>query len=111
MKITLSPQFNENGPLTLSKQGDILTIAGIAYDFTQLPDGGTLPKEAIDSQSIASDVERIDGELHLTLLFPHGPNAPEESRFPQPILNPPDGELELPPYDIMEESEEQEEIQ
>jgi hypothetical protein len=103
MKITLSPQRRDDGPLTLSKQGDILTIAGTAYDFTQLPDGGTLPKGAVDCPWIASDINRVDGELELTLLLPHGPTAPEATRFPEPIIDPADGEVELPLYNTEED--------
>lgn len=102
MKITLSPQRRDDGPLTLSKQGDILTINGTKYDFTQLPNGATLPREAVDCPWLASDINRTDGELEMTLLLPHGPSAPEETRFPQPIIDPADGEVELPPYNTEE---------
>lgn len=95
MKINLSPQRRDD-TLTVSKQGDTLTINGTAYDFSVIPDGATLPKDATDCAWLASDVERIDGVLHLTLLMPHGANASEAARFPQPIINPADGALELP---------------
>jgi hypothetical protein len=95
MKINLSPQRRDD-TLTVSKQGDTLTINGTAYDFSVIPDGATLPKDATDCEWLASDVERIDGVLHLTLLLPHGVNASEAARFPQPIVNPADGTLELP---------------
>lgn len=97
MTIKLSPQRRDD-QLTASKQGYSLTINGVEYDFTDLPDGATLPREAIDCEYITSDVERIDGEIHLTLLLPHGPYAPQETRFPQPLTNPTDGPLPLPPY-------------
>lgn len=102
MNITLSPQRRDDGPLTLFKQGDILTIAGIAYDFSQLPNGATLPQDAVDCPWLASDINRINGELELTLLLPHGANAPEATRFPEAIVNPADGEVKLPPYDTEE---------
>ena len=95
MKITLSPQRRDD-TLTVTKQGDTLTINGTAYDFSVIPDGATLPEDATDCEWLASDVERIDGVLHLTLLLPHGANASEAARFPQPIINPANGELELP---------------
>jgi hypothetical protein len=95
MKIILSPQRRDD-TLTVTKQGDTLTINGTAYDFSVIPDGATLPKEATDCAWLASDVERIDGVLHLTLLLPHGANASQAARFPQPIINPADGVLELP---------------
>jgi len=95
MKINLSPQRRDD-TITVTKQGDTLTINGTAYDFSVVPDGATLPKEATDCAWLASDVERIDGVLHLTLLLPHGANASQAARFPQPIINPADGVLELP---------------
>ena len=95
MNITLSPQRRDEA-LTVIKSGDTLTINGTAYDFSVVPDGATLPKDATDCDWLASDVERIGGVLHLTLLLPHGADASEAARFPQPIISPADGELELP---------------
>lgn len=95
MKIKLSPQRRDD-TLTVTKQGDILTINGENYDFSLIPEGATLPRYATDCEWLASDVERIDGVLHLTLLLPHGANASEAARFPQPIIDPANGELELP---------------
>lgn len=95
MKITLSPQRRDD-TLTVNKQGDTLIINGTAYDFSVIPDGATLPKNATDCEWLASDIERIDGVLHLTLLLPHGRDASHKARFPQPIVNPADGILELP---------------
>ena len=95
MHIKLSPQRRDD-KLTVIKQGDTLTINGTAYDFSVIPDGATLPKDATECEWLASDVERIGGQLHLTLLLPHGKDASEAVRFPQPIVNPTDGTLELP---------------
>ena len=95
MNITLSPQRRDD-TLTVTKQGDTLTINGTAYDFSQLPDGGTLPADAVDSEFVIGSVDRVNGELELTLLLPHGANASEAARFPEPIIDPADGELELP---------------
>lgn len=95
MNINLSPQRRDD-TLTVIKQGDTLTINGTAYDFSVIPDGATLPKDATDCEWLVSDVERIDGVLHLTLLLPNGKDASQAARFPQPIVNPADGGLELP---------------
>jgi len=95
MHIKLSPQRRDDS-LTVSKQGDTLTINGTEYDFSVIPEGGTLPKDATDCAWLASDVTRIDGVLHMTLILPNKVNASEAARFPQPIVNPADGELELP---------------
>ena len=95
MKIYLSPQRRDD-TLTVTKHGDVLTINGTEYDFTDLPNGGTLPADAVDSEYIIDSVDRVDGDLELTLLLPHGPNATEAARFPQPIIDPADGKVELP---------------
>jgi len=95
MHITLSPQRRDDN-LTVIKQGDTLTINGTAYDFSVIPEGGTLPKDATDCAWLASDVTRIDGVLHLKIILPNAVSASEAARFPQPIVNPADGELELP---------------
>ena len=95
MKINLSPQRRDD-TLTVFKQGDILTINGTEYDFTDLPDGGTLPAEAVDCEYAIGSVNRVNGELELTLLLPHGADASKAARFPEPIIDPADGEVELP---------------
>lgn len=98
MQIKLSPQRSDKR-LTLEKQNQTLIINGERFDFSQLPDGATLPNEAVQSDVIVSDVELIDGVLQLTVLLPHGANAPHETRFPEPIKVSEDGVITLPPYD------------
>lgn len=95
MRIRLSPL---SSPLLLevSKSGDVLTLNGEAFDFTQLPAGGTLPAEAIASDWITGPVSRINGELHLTLRLPHGPNPSHAVAFPEPVTVTEDGPIPLP---------------
>ena len=104
MKIELKPQRSDS-MLTLHKENDILTINGDIFDFSSLPDGAILPRytyidddvvKNIECDFIISDVKRVNGELELTLRLPHGPNASEAARFPEPIIDPADGEVELP---------------
>jgi len=95
MRINLSPQRRDD-TLTVTKAGDALTINGTDYDFSGVPDGGMLPRDAVDCAWLASDVTREDGELVLTLLLPHGANASQARRFPQPLVDVPDGEVEFP---------------
>jgi hypothetical protein len=95
MLINLSPQRRED-ILSISKTGDTLTINGVSYDFSQLPNGATLPREAIDCEWIVSDVNRVNGEIELTILLPHGANASHEARFPEPIIKNDDGQVVLP---------------
>jgi len=82
--------------LTASRAGGVLTLNGIEFDFTPLPEGATLPAEAIDSPWIVGSVSRIDGELHLNLRLPHGPNPSQAVAFPDPIHVTEDGPIALP---------------
>ena len=95
MIIKLSPQ-RRNDTLGISRSGDILTINGVEYDFSPLEDGDMLPQEAVNNEFVISDVERVGGVITLTLLLPHGANASEAARFPQPVVDPPNGNVELP---------------
>ena len=95
MKITLIPQRRDDS-IIVSKQGDTLTINGIAYDFSVIPDGATLPASAVDCEYITGNVERINGVLQISLIIPHGPNPSQAVAFPVPIINPANGVLEFP---------------
>lgn len=105
MKIALSPQVRD-GALTLSRSGDTLIINGEPFDFSGIPEGATLPAGAVESDWIAGPVERIDGKLHVSVLFPIAPNASEAQRFPAPIIDPPNGPILLPPGPEREPEEE-----
>lgn len=104
MKINLCP-IRRDDTLTLSRSGDTLTINGEIFDFSAIPDGATLPRAAVDCDWLASDVERVNGVLTLTVILPHGPNAPEETRFPEPLTLTTDGPIALPAYDAEETAE------
>lgn len=99
MIIYLSP-VRMDEKLEASLFGEVLTLNGEEFDFAPLEDGGTLPQEAINSKWFAGPVERVGGELRLTIILPHGPNAPETTRYPQPLIIPGDGSISLPIYDM-----------
>ena len=99
--IKLSPVFMDEA-LALSRAGDVLTLNGQTVDLGALPEGGSLPETAIASPWFAGPVSRIAGDLHLTLILPHGSNAPHETRFPEPITVSVDGPVTLPIYDTPE---------
>lgn len=95
MHITLSTvRLDET--LTASLAGDVLTLNGQPFDFSQLPEGATLPADAIESEHIVGDVSRISGEIHLTLRLPHGANPSQAVAFPAPIHVTKDGPIPLP---------------
>lgn len=103
MHITLSPQRRDE-TLILTRTGDTLTLNGQALDLSVIPEGATIPAEAIDSPWICGPITREAGVLHLHLLLPHGPiphPAPPEAdavRFPQPITVTGNGPITLPRY-------------
>lgn len=95
MNIDLSPQRRDD-VLQVSKSGDVLTVNGEAFDFSELPDGATIPAGEVPCDWITGPVERIDGELHMTLILPHGPNPSPAVASPSPLVDPPDGVLVIP---------------
>lgn len=119
MQINWTP-LRRDQALTVTKQGDALTLNGEVVDFTDIPDGATYPlyrrrpdgelEIGLDGQPVrniqcdwvVSDVERIDGEITLTLTLPHGANAPWETRFPQPVVMAGDGPVPVPLHSIPE---------
>lgn len=104
MKINLSPVRSDESQPSVTKSGDIITVNGEAFDFSDVTEGATLPADAIVSDWIVGDVTRLNGTLELTIKITHGANAPEATRFPSPILNPQDGEIALPLYDVEPET-------
>jgi hypothetical protein len=95
MKISLSPQRRDD-VLTLSKAGDVLTINGEAFDFSSVPDGGSLPAGTVPCDWIVGDVDRVSGDLQLTLILPTGPKPSAAVAFPQPITVTADGPIAVP---------------
>ncbi|MGU5817868.1 hypothetical protein ACV1EH_00740 [Aeromonas caviae] len=104
MKIRFSPARMDE-PLSGHVDGDILTLAGVAIDLSPLNEGSTLPHGAISSPYIVGDVERRDGVIYLTLICPHGANAPYETRFPSGDYINVEGEIPFPVYDVSPEEE------
>lgn len=95
MKINLFPQVR-NGSLTLSKTGDSITVNGEVFDFTPLPEGAIIPPEAIAHEYFLWPIKRVDGVLHISILFPIAMTAPREACFPDAILAIVDGPIALP---------------
>lgn len=83
-KIAFTP-VRSGDQLSLSIVGDVLQINGKSFDFSDLPEGSFLPVAAVACDAIASDVFRRSGAVCMTLVLPHGQDAPEAVRFPVPI--------------------------
>jgi len=103
MQISFSP-VRGDAPLELSVTGEVLTVNGLTLDLSVIPDGATLPQAAVACDLLASDIERVAGQLQLKLLLPHGPEAPEATRWPAPITISSDGPVNLPPFGAAEET-------
>lgn len=96
MRISFSPQRRDD-TLTLEKSsGDRLRINGELFNFNPLAEGDVIPAGAVPCDFIVGPVERIDGEIRLTLILPHGPNPSETVAFPEPITVNDDGPVEVP---------------
>ena len=95
MKINLSP-VDGLPSLLISKEGDILTINGEAFDFGPLDEGDELPVEAIASSWFAAPVQRVNGELIVSVLLPLPENYSYAQAFPEPLTYVPDGSITLP---------------
>jgi hypothetical protein len=94
MQIRFSPTRSDE-TLALRRAGDTLAVNGTAFDFALLPEGARLPASATGCPWLTGEVTRQNGELHLTLILPHGPEAPEAVLFPAPI-QPEDGPVTAP---------------
>lgn len=100
MIIKLSP-VRSDAQLAITKSGDTLEVNGVALDFSRLPDGATLPAEAVGCDFVIAQVERNNGDLMLTLMLPHAADAPQAARFPVDLY-PNDGQVQLPGLDLGE---------
>jgi hypothetical protein len=96
MRISFSPQRRDD-KLTLELTApDRIRVNDDLFNFSPLVDGDTIPTDEIPCDWIVGPVERIDGEIHLTLILPHGPNPSDAVAFPDPIYVTQDGPITLP---------------
>ncbi|MGK0158844.1 hypothetical protein [Pseudomonas mosselii] len=86
-------------------QGDTIFIDGEEYDFSpidlgdRLPTGACTPNPFLEQGFITRGVNGIE----LTIRLPHAPSAPYERRFMDPIIVTEDGDINLPPYDSVQD--------
>lgn len=96
MRIAFSPQRRDDA-LTLEKtNGDRLRINGELFNFNALNDGDVIPARTIPCEWITGPVEKVDGEVRLTVILPHGPNPSQGVAFPEPITVTDDGPITVP---------------
>jgi len=99
MLIKFSPVRMNVEKFILAVDIDSIMINGDKFDFSSLNEGDVLPAGAVDSQWVIGEVTRREGQVELTIVLPHGPNAPHERRFPDPVSITEAGKVDLPPYD------------
>ncbi|NIL16784.1 hypothetical protein [Pseudomonas sp. AN3A02] len=88
MNIKLFP-FLTNETLVASVFGDSLWLNDEEIDFSAIPEGYRLPVSAVDSPwlSASDPIERVGGEISLTLKFPVTWDSPDALRIPpEPIV-------------------------
>lgn len=95
MKIILISQRRDD-TLEVVKLGDILKLNGEDFDFSTMGEGDTLPGDAISSGWFTGEVNRINGELELSLILPNPWNYSPEQAFPVPLHDVPDGLVAFP---------------
>lgn len=86
MRIKYSPQRSDV-PLSYQFSGETITATmdgkSDTFDFSGLPPGReAIIESALDPCPVLAAERTADGELIVTLLKHHGPNAPESERFP-----------------------------
>lgn len=86
MRLTLSP-VRMDATLTAAALGDVLTLNGVAWDLATYAGG---------CDWIAGPPVLGPDGWAVTLILPHGPDAPEATRMPAPILVTGDGPIPLP---------------
>jgi len=99
MIITFTP-VRRDEQLVVSLVGEVLNVNGTVLDFSGLAEGAHLSGADLGCDWLASDAVRIDAEVHLTLILPHGPRAPCETLFPQPLHITRDGPVAVPPHSL-----------
>lgn len=98
MKISFSPCgfADPSIRLSLERTGpDRLCINGELFNFSPLNDGDVIPAGKVPCDWIVGPVSRINGEIHLTLTLPHGPNPSQAVAFPEPIYVTKDGPINV----------------
>lgn len=115
MRIQYSPVVIDAPKLRLACKGEMLAVAvgneTSIYDLSAFPEGGCLAQaEELCGLSVICSVQRIGGELEVTVLYPIGANASEEERFPQPFAleesdELPEGEIKTLVWELPREPE------
>ncbi|SDE59090.1 hypothetical protein [Ruegeria marina] len=99
MLIIFSP-MRQDAELALERQGDTLHVNDTAFDFSGLAEGESHVPSGPGSDWFVAPVTRVEGVLHISLILPHGADAPRETLFPAPLEAPLDGPLPVPLWSL-----------
>jgi hypothetical protein len=91
---------------SLSVQGSSLIINGETLELNDYIGVGQTDLDEQGNLFVLNDLKheylkRCDPDLNVTVLLPHGTNAPESTRFPEPIENVQDGDIAVPDYEYL----------
>ena len=101
--INLLPYHNhDDGPSSISWSDPVIHVDGVEYDLSLLDD------RASAQHPILGTVFRNGDDYSASLKLPFGSNAPESTRFPEPIIVTENGPVELPIYNTPEPEDNQE---
>ena len=85
-------------------QGSVITINDDVFDFSFMEKGSTMPREFIEKERFAADVEcDDDGVINVTLVTPIGPDATQDEIHPAALLGKKYGtviDIHLPAIDV-----------
>lgn len=95
MKIRFSPMRLETD-LTVTRRGEKLEINDEEVDFSDLAPGEYQSAGQIGCDLVVGAERDGAGALCVTLILPHGPDAPHALRFPEPVILTEDGPVPLP---------------
>ncbi len=97
MRISLMP-MRMDARLDVEVRGETLILNGEAVDLSATTRTKPLVPEG-EMPWIIGEVTRGAEGLALTLLLPHGPQAPDATRYPKDIVVLKDGAVSLPPHE------------
>lgn len=96
MRISFSPQRRDDTLVLEKSSGDRLRVNGELLNFNPLAEGDTIPAGAIPCEWIVGPVQRIGGEVCLTLILPHGANPSAATACPEAVVVEADGPIAVP---------------